>query len=133
MKYKLLFVILTLIITGTRTIAAHQYLEKEYQSQWCTANKGITEKILQDGARVDCITNEYAIEFDFANKWAESVGQALYYSISLNKPAGIVLIMENPQKDERYLKRLNAVAQKYNIKVWTMTPSDMACKEAFEK
>lgn len=81
--------------------------------------------MLPDKTRVDCLTDEYAIEFDFAVKWAESLGQALYYSIMTKKKPGIVLIMEDP-KDERYLKRLKVVADKLNIKVWAVTPETIS-------
>ncbi len=103
----------------------HYYYEREYQEVWAKQNSGITEYVLPDKARVDCVTKEYAIEFDFAKKWAESIGQSLYYATVLNKKAGIVLIMESPLKDRKYLKRVNAVAEKYDIKVWTITPMDM--------
>ncbi len=103
----------------------HLYLEKEYQNVWCSSNNGSAEYRLNDGARVDCVTNTHAIEFDFANKWAESIGQSLYYGKSLCKKAGVVLIMENPQNEMRYLRRLKAVADTYGITVWTMTPDDM--------
>lgn len=105
--------------------ASHIYLEKEYQNVWCKSNDGKTEVILQDGTRIDCLTNDYAIEFDFANKWAESIGQALYYANCTNKKPGVVLIMEKPQTDLRYLNRLKSVASKYDIKIWIMTPNDM--------
>ena len=78
----------------------------------------MTEYRLDDGTRLDCLTDDYAIEFDFAPKWAESVGQALYYSLKTGRQPGVVLIMVN-DGDERYLERLNALAVKYNIKVWT--------------
>lgn len=122
---KLLILLTILIGTCDCCFAAHQYLEKEYQSVWCKANNGVTEVVLADGARVDCVTKDYAIEFDFASKWAESIGQALYYGNSLSKTAGVVLILENPKKDQRYLDRLKCVADKHNIKVWTMTTQDM--------
>ena len=101
------------------------HLEKEYQNQWCKTNNGETEVRLQDKTRIDCLTDKYAIEFDFASKWAESIGQALYYASSTGKEAGIVLIIENPEKDLKYLKRLKNVTEKYNIKVWTITPEDI--------
>ena len=41
------------------------------------------------------------------------------------KKAGIVLIMENPSKDQKYLSRLQEVAKKYDIKIWTIEPQDM--------
>lgn len=113
------------MINTSPCFSAHLYLEKEYQGQWCKAQKGQQEYILNDKARIDCLTDNYAIEFDFASKWAESIGQALYYALSTGKAPGVVLIMENPEKDVKYLNRLNDVAKKYNIKVWTMTPQDM--------
>lgn len=121
------FILLTAIIifNSMPALCQHQYLEKEYQKVWCTCNNGVIEYTLQDGARVDCVTQTHAIEFDFANKWAESIGQSLYYGKSLCKKPGIVLIMENPGKDMRYLKRLKTVTDMYNISVWIMTPDDM--------
>ena len=125
MKQLIIFLVFFLFASTGKCFAAHQYLEKEYQNVWCKAHNGATEYILNDKTRIDCLTKEHAIEFDFAQKWAESIGQALYYSLCTNKTAGVVLIMENPQKDVKYLTRLQEVAKKYNIKVWTMTPQDM--------
>lgn len=101
---------------------SHLHIEKEYQDAWCSANKGSLEVILPDGARVDCVTSTHAIEFDFAPKWGESIGQALYYGVAMNKQPGIVLIMEHGASDQKYLNRVNAVAKEHNITVWTITP-----------
>lgn len=114
-----------LLLFGTNICSAHMYLEKEYQNHWCSHNAGQIEYRLSDLTRIDCLTGEYAIEFDFANKWAESIGQSLYYALSTGKKPGVVLIMENGQKDQKYLKRLQDVSSKYNIKVWTITPEEM--------
>jgi len=116
-------IILLLTIVSV-ALAAHLHLEKEYQNQWCAGHNGITEYVLDDGARVDCLTDEYAIEFDFAPKWAEAIGQALYYAEKTGKKPGIVLIIEK-YGDERYLKRLLKVSEKYQIRVWTMKPEDL--------
>ena len=104
---------------------AHYYYEKDYKKAWCSAHCGQQEVILPDKTRVDCLTDTHAIEFDFAHKWAESIGQALYYAQATNKKAGIVLIVENAQKDQKYLDRVKAVAEKYDITVWVMTPDKM--------
>lgn len=106
-------------------VFAHQNLEKTYQDKWCKDRGGKMEVILFDKARVDCVTDTHAIEFDFASKWGESIGQALYYSSITKKKPGIVLIMENPVKDQKYLNRVNTVAQSHGITVWTMTPNDL--------
>ena len=55
--------------------------------------------------RVDCLAKDYAIEFDFAKKWAESVGQSLYYSKMTGKAPAVVLILTNIT-DYRYVKRI---------------------------
>lgn len=117
-------IIFLIFLTSTPALAAHQYKEKEYQEAFCKEVGGVTEYVLDDGARVDCLTDEYAIEFDFGAKWAESVGQSLYYGLKTNKKSGIVLILES-ERDNRFFKRLSAVAGQHNLKVWTMMPVDI--------
>ena len=62
--------------------AYHAHSESSYQHAWCSAHKGIEEYENKDKTRVDCLTSCHAVEFDFANKWAESIGQALHYQWS---------------------------------------------------
>jgi len=95
---------------------AHQHKEKEYQAKWCAEHGGIAEYRLDDGSRVDCLTDEYAIEFDFAPKWAEAIGQALYYAEKTGRKPGIVLIDEG--NGARFMRRLEAVSSRYHIHVW---------------
>ena len=113
-----------IIFMSTPSLAKSLYYEKDYQALWCGMHNGKTEVVLPDKARVDCVTDTHAIEFDFAKKWGESIGQALYYSLVLNKQPGIVLILEKKSADARYLARGKKVAKLYNITVWTMTPDD---------
>src|SRR5574344_654377 len=103
---KKFLIIFILIFSITPCFAKNP--EKYYQTLWCNANNGKAEVILSDKTRVDCVTNDYAIEFDFAKKWAESIGQALYYGEKTGKQAGVVLIMS--RNDKRYLNRLKTVA-----------------------
>ena len=80
-------------------------VEMYYENEWCTPDFGRKEVILWDMTRVDCMTKDYAIEFDFAKKWAESIGQALYYSKLTGKLPAVVLILTSPT-DYRYVKRI---------------------------
>jgi predicted protein tyrosine phosphatase len=75
---------------------------------WCGQAGGKMEHRLPDGARVDCLTGAYAVEFDFADKWAESVGQALHYAEATGREAGVVLILEQPADDAKYVERLRS-------------------------
>lgn len=121
----LFFGVLFCLNCALKVDAARLYPEKQYQTVWCSQNGGVEEVVLQDNTRVDCVLPKYAIEFDFANKWSEAVGQSLYYACLAQKAPGIVLIMENYQKDIKYLSRLRRIAGIYGITVWTMSPEDL--------
>ena len=118
-KYILLFLVLLIPLT----FASHEKNERYYQNIWCRENKGITEYILPDKTRVDCLTKEYAVEFDFAAKWAESVGQSLYYAKMTKKKPAIVLIMES-NNDEKYFERAKTLSQSYDIALFKMKSKD---------
>lgn len=106
----------------------HQHNEASYQNAWCSANGGVTEYENNDFTRVDCLTATNAVEFDFANKWAESIGQALHYQLMTGKRAKVVLILEDPQKQMVYYKRVKALALKYNFDVEYVTPAILNLK-----
>ena len=42
-----------------------------------------------DGTRCDILTDTHAIEVDFADKWAEAIGQSLKYATQTGKKAGM--------------------------------------------
>jgi hypothetical protein len=88
--------------------------EKYYQDKLCKKLNGITEYVLEDRTRVDCLTSDYAIEVDWAKKWAEGIGQSLYYSYMTGKKPAVALIVND--NDQRYINRLNTIAKKLNIK-----------------
>jgi hypothetical protein len=98
---------------------ASNHSEKYYQRHWCVANQGKMEVMLADSSRVDCVTPTHAVEFDFAEKWAEAIGQSLYYSTMTGKYAGIVLIVERPN-DRKLANKAAFVIEKHNlpIKLW---------------
>jgi len=68
--------------------------EKSNQAIINAALNGEMEKVLEDGTRVDLVFQDEdangpsmrACEIDWAKKWAEGVGQAVYYTVKLNEP-----------------------------------------------
>ncbi len=106
-----------LIIALLPQLAIAKY-ESEYVREWCDG-KGVIEFILPDRTRVDCLTTTHAIEFDFAKKWGESIGQSLHYAAMTNRKAGIVLILEGG-KDIKKLERVKGIIKNYDlpIDVW---------------
>ena len=69
-----------------------------------------------DGTRTDCHTPDYSIEFDFANKWYECLGQSLHYALlNDNLPACSLLLRK--RSDEKYVLRMMNVLEFYQIDV----------------
>jgi hypothetical protein len=100
-----------------------KYREADYVNYACPRMNGEIEFILDDGSRVDCETDTHSIEFDFGKKWAEAIGQTLYYSSKTGKQPGIVLIIAK-ENDWNNLEKIKNVAKKYgfDIKLWSIRP-----------
>lgn len=101
---KAFFILIIFLLTGI-CYAKHLHKEAEYQAYWCNKHGGQMEYKLNDKTRIDCLTDTLAVEVDFAPKWHECIGQALYYAKKTNRIPACVLIMEN-ENDIRFLYRL---------------------------
>ena len=101
----------------------HKHNESSYQHAYCSAIGGIEEYTNSDKTRVDCLTNDYAIEFDFANKWHESIGQALHYGIMTGKKPKVMLILDGKKVKEQlvYYYRVKKIGDNYGIVVEYIT------------
>lgn len=104
-----------------------KHIESWYQNLWCEKRFGSTEIVMPDNSRCDCVINDqdsklnYAIEFDFANKWAEAIGQSLLYSFHTGYKPGIVLILEQESDYAYYLRLTNVVTSfMLPINIWTI-------------
>jgi len=98
----------SLVIIPEKATAAGRHPEKYYQDKWCAEHGGVTEYLLPDGARVDCLTATMAVEFDWAKKWAEGYGQAKYYAAVTGR-RGVVVLIVGPE-DGRFVRRLEVTA-----------------------
>ena len=113
----IIFQILVLPCYGARL-----YKEAEYNKRYCSIVGGVVEYRNPDFTRVDCLTKNNAIEMDFAEKWAEGVGQALYYEQMTGKKGKVVLILENPDVEIKYFERVKALSKVYNFDAEYITP-----------
>jgi len=94
---------IAIFVSIARSVEAREHPEKWYQDTFCCCEK---EVVLPDKTRVDCLTATHAIEYDFADKWAEAMGQALYYGCKTGKKPGVYLILEDPKNEWRYVQRV---------------------------
>ena len=123
----ILRIVILFLLLCNCVLAKHLHPEKYYQDIWCKNNNGRTEVKLIDNTRIDCLTKTHAIEFDFASKWAEAIGQSLHYSHMSSKKPGIVLIIEQ-SGDYKYFNKIKPLCEKHQITLWEMTPP----KESFK-
>lgn len=75
---------------------------------------------LWDGTRVDILTPTHAIEVDWADKWAEGIGQALYYAALTDREPMVLLLVENYDDDAKYIYRCQTVCEMYGIDLETV-------------
>lgn len=101
-------------------LRASQKWETERQAQERLHSKygGKLEYRLWDGARVDVLTEEEAIEIDFARKWAEAIGQAKYYSYVTGKKPAIILLIVDREKDGNFIYRCQTVCTRDGIRLY---------------
>lgn len=111
--------ILTTVLASNTLQAKHKYPESYYQKKDCQKRGGIIEYKRRLG-RIDCLTNNLAIEYDFIDggKHYDCLGQALYYSAITGRQGVCSLIIEN----ESYMKYLEIMRtsieyHKLNIKL----------------
>ncbi|MTB51322.1 hypothetical protein [Lewinella sp. W8] len=65
--------------------------------------QGATEVHVENG-RIDILTKTHAIEVEWASKWKNSIGQALWYAQQKNVKAGIILLLKERKDLEHFYK-----------------------------
>lgn len=102
------------------TFSAVAQNESDYSNMFQKALGGQREYSVTSGY-VDLLTETHAIEVEFANKWKQSIGQALWYGQQTLKAPGIILILRKPS-DYKYFIQLNTALDygdlSEKIKVW---------------
>lgn len=87
------------------------------------------ERVLWDRTRCDVVWTEknLAIEVDWAKsgKWAEAVGQSIYYAKLLHMEPGIILLTTG-KSDDPYVYRCQTDCAVVGIKLWVMDANDLA-------
>jgi len=115
-----------LLLSLALTLLAQKSSERSYAKRIAEKLGGELEVGVQSG-RVDILNETHAIEVEFARKWKNSIGQALWYSLQTSKTPGIVLILENNRKDYKYSVQLQSTLATFglqdSVKVW-LWPND---------
>ena len=108
-----LWLCLLILLTG-----CSKHNEAYYQRELCESLGGEMEYRLPDRSRVDCLTERYAIEVEFAKKWAEGIGQSLYYAHESGRKPAIGIIVRDTQADRQRLRRLRTLSEPLHIRIF---------------
>jgi len=123
-KLIFVFIALSLLLPAKK----RKHLEKYYQQWWASCRGGSITNRLSNGRKPDIIFGEYVIEVDFADKYPEALGQALQYSQMTKMKAGIVLIVEDMEKQGRCVKELEDIIWYHclygKVTVWVINATD---------
>jgi len=90
--------------------------EFDFVKEQCEIWEGEQDYLLQDQTRVDCMTEEMAVEFEFADNWKRALGPALHASSRTGKAAAIAMILRR-ESDEAYVKELMAVKKNFGLEL----------------
>jgi hypothetical protein len=116
---KLMLTLFLLLITSTTAYAQRSQVEDFYVNIWCDEQQGVQEVRTSRNTRIDCLTEEFAVEVDFDTKWAEGLGQALHYAAETGLRPAVLLIIQNHNGRDRsaYLDRLQSTIDFHRMDV----------------
>ena len=111
-----------LVLFTTSIVAATDLprLEADYVDTWCEDIGGVQEYRLKDATRVDCLHEDFAVEFDFGHKWAECVGQAMFYAKETERLGICALIQKKVVSDisfARFVRRARVTASLGGVEI----------------
>ena len=117
------YVLPILLATTASADERRPQTESFYATQWCEQMNGVEEVRTKRNTRVDCLLNDFAVEVDFDTKWAEGLGQALHYGVEFNRPAAVLLIIQNHNGSDRsaYVERLQTTIDGAGLDVTVFT------------
>ena len=88
-------------------------------------NGAQTEVLLPDRTRIDILTKTHAWEVDYAHKQYEAIGQSLFYALSSDRNAGIMLLFDHTSVvHQKHYLRAKLVCQKTGISLFVINMSE---------
>lgn len=115
-------VFLFVLLMFSSTVTSAQESEDDY-ADLIQEHLGGEREVAVTSGFIDLLTTEYAIEVEFARKWKQAIGQALWYGLQTSKTPGIVLIKKD-NSDLKYAIQLGSaldyagLAQKIRVWIW---------------
>ena len=103
--------------------------ENEISAVWCEKHGGESQKRMPNGTWADCVTAEFAVEFDFGRgmKPYECAGQAFRYADLSGKRPLCVLIMAADISARQFLRAIDKIASPVQVACVDETGKEFVC------
>jgi len=88
------------------SVLGQDLISEQDHSKYIQTLIGGKREVVVEGGRIDLLLEDYAFEIEWAAKWKESIGQALWYGLNTNRKPAIILLSQD-LNDYKYLIRLN--------------------------
>jgi len=108
-------VIVSALVLAATAIQADERQEAE---RLAPKYKAKVEVRLEDDSRVDLLNDTYAIEVDWADKWAESIGQSVHYGLLTDRKPAVLLLVRDPSHEWKSLVRAARVCGHLGIRLY---------------
>ncbi len=112
------FATLAMVLLVTSTSFAG---EREQVERLAEKYHAKTEVRLWDRTRVDLLNDTHAIEVDWSHKYPEGIGQAIYYAAITDKQPGLVLLVKDLNKEQRFIYRAQIACNAAGIDLYIET------------
>ncbi|ASV44441.1 hypothetical protein PBI_SCTP2_426 [Salicola phage SCTP-2] len=117
-------VILSAVLFSAQVFASDDYTETDYVDHYCpiVSSEYEIENVMEDGTRIDCHTSTEAIEFDYARKWYECIGQSLHYSrLTGEAPVCALIVDQDSDLEKEYVERARKTVEHFDLPVRIFT------------
>ena len=120
-QYSIIFGLFALIVSAEAVETLKS--ESDFVTKWCDEMGGKEEYLLDERSRIDCELENYSVEFDWAEKGDECVGQANRYSYNTGNFGMCMLIfketLSRPNK-VKFFRRTKEASHGTNVEIRCM-------------
>lgn len=110
-----------LILTHLLLLLPQEHLSEPEQSALIAKDRGWKAEVaLADGSRADLISEQYAVEVEWAPKWKEAPAQATLYALLADKKPLVILLTKGDSAEKLHILRCKLVCEKLGIKLETI-------------
>lgn len=118
MDWKMNLALIAAILSFSAAVLAAPAHKGDPRKEWCTRNNGVTNVHLTSIHTADCITPNYAVKIENAERWQSGINDANAYGKVAGKRGLLVLVLNKWQENGEFNKAKAEIRKRgLNIKI----------------